>query len=457
MVCNSGRDRRRGCRVGAAFHCPAGGMPWPHARTRHTLEDFLNFCGTMSELMCPEVVAWILDELDEGDEEAPRVRTVHNKPLKKHSRDVLLHKLVGRLSEKEQKHAAEVVRVVVGVAKLVHDGVEEIVPALGIERVHQTLENVHHWGVGKALVLQVRDPLSSDVDHQAVEGGDVVHKRGRNGAPRTRPRSRCGRCGDTQTIGQPLQELRRLVVGLLEEGVQVGAQVVGRQRGHNVGQDAGVLRDLRQQVHLEVGRERVGEAHGTGERGKEQVSQLNAVGWNHVAETEVVVAEELGEVMEKHQQHPQRASVQGADGGGELDLAEERLHEHQERHQQAVHEHPPFLGRLGEEEGRHEGSVADELEPRKGKGGRVGWLQGVERAGEGAQHLQVVLLHHGVGRVQVAQEVHQDAEVRALVKRPCSPPRCLPRLRHVCHERSVDGAQDAVQEVHARRHALRVR
>ena len=38
--------------------------------------------------MLPELEAGVLDELDEGDEEAPRVRPVHDQPLQEHPSDL---------------------------------------------------------------------------------------------------------------------------------------------------------------------------------------------------------------------------------------------------------------------------------------------------------------------------------------------------------------------------------
>lgn len=42
-----------------------------HAGARHALEDALDLRGAAREAVLPEVVARVLDELDEGDEEAP--------------------------------------------------------------------------------------------------------------------------------------------------------------------------------------------------------------------------------------------------------------------------------------------------------------------------------------------------------------------------------------------------
>lgn len=79
----------------------------------------------MHEVVRPELVNRVLDQLDERDEKAPRVRAVHNQPLQKHPRDLLLHRLGVGLSEQVQEATAEVVRVAVRVAELVGDRVQE--------------------------------------------------------------------------------------------------------------------------------------------------------------------------------------------------------------------------------------------------------------------------------------------------------------------------------------------
>lgn len=39
----------------------------------------------MNEFVVPELVIWILDEFDEGDEQAPGMRSVHNQSFQQHS------------------------------------------------------------------------------------------------------------------------------------------------------------------------------------------------------------------------------------------------------------------------------------------------------------------------------------------------------------------------------------
>jgi len=57
------------------------------------------------------------------------------------------------------------------------------------------------------------------------------------------------------------------------------------------------MSDLRQHVHLQVRRERIGQSHVARERAQDEVAHLDAVWRNDITESVVVVAEELGKVM----------------------------------------------------------------------------------------------------------------------------------------------------------------
>ena len=48
----------------------------------------------MREFARPELVAWVLDEFDEGHEQAPGVRPIDNETLQQHTGDLLLHHLL---------------------------------------------------------------------------------------------------------------------------------------------------------------------------------------------------------------------------------------------------------------------------------------------------------------------------------------------------------------------------
>ena len=64
--------------------------------------------------------------------------------------------------------------------------------------------------------------------------------------------------------------------------------------------------------YLEVRREGVGKAHAAGERRQDEVAQLDARRRDHVAEAQVVVAQEFGEVVQEHQQRAEHALVEEA-------------------------------------------------------------------------------------------------------------------------------------------------
>lgn len=69
-----------------------------------------------------------------------RVGAVHDEPLEQDPGDLLLNHLRLRLGEQIEQHAAEVVRVLVGVPELVRDSVEEEVSTLGVELVRQLFQ-----------------------------------------------------------------------------------------------------------------------------------------------------------------------------------------------------------------------------------------------------------------------------------------------------------------------------
>jgi len=80
------------------------GLRRHHARPGDRLEELLDLWCAGDELVLPELEAGVLDELDEGDEEAPRVRPVHYQPLQEHPSDLLLYGLgVGLGKEVEQR------------------------------------------------------------------------------------------------------------------------------------------------------------------------------------------------------------------------------------------------------------------------------------------------------------------------------------------------------------------
>ena len=66
-------------------------IPWlTHAGPGNTLKQPLDLLSTMGEVVGPEVVSWVLDQLNESDEQAPWVWSVHNQPFQQDPCNLLL-------------------------------------------------------------------------------------------------------------------------------------------------------------------------------------------------------------------------------------------------------------------------------------------------------------------------------------------------------------------------------
>jgi len=63
------------------------------AGSRHGFEKIFNFRRASDEIVSPKLELRILDQLDEGDEETPRMRSVDDETLEQHPRDLLLDRL----------------------------------------------------------------------------------------------------------------------------------------------------------------------------------------------------------------------------------------------------------------------------------------------------------------------------------------------------------------------------
>lgn len=79
--------------------------------------------------MAPEIVTWVLDKFDKGDQESPRVWPVHNEPLEQDSGYLFLDLLCLAFCEQVQQNTAEVVSVAVGIAQLIGNRVQEHIAA----------------------------------------------------------------------------------------------------------------------------------------------------------------------------------------------------------------------------------------------------------------------------------------------------------------------------------------
>lgn len=87
--------------------------------------SLFNFWSTLDKLVAPKFERWVLDELNESNEQTPRVRPVHNQPFQQDSRYLLLDSFSVCFGKKVEECAAEVVSVAVGIAQLVGYCIQE--------------------------------------------------------------------------------------------------------------------------------------------------------------------------------------------------------------------------------------------------------------------------------------------------------------------------------------------
>ena len=57
-----------------------------HRDSRYMLDLLLNFGCTVYKLVTPELELWVLDELNEGDQQSPGVGPVHYQSLQQYPR-----------------------------------------------------------------------------------------------------------------------------------------------------------------------------------------------------------------------------------------------------------------------------------------------------------------------------------------------------------------------------------
>ena len=81
----SGNENVNDLNLGGDFSYPSGRL-LPRLTCHHTaagnrLKQLLDLWGAVDKLVRPELEGGVLDQLDEGDEQAPGVWPVYNQPL----------------------------------------------------------------------------------------------------------------------------------------------------------------------------------------------------------------------------------------------------------------------------------------------------------------------------------------------------------------------------------------
>lgn len=79
---------------------------------------------TANKLMVPE--CGVLDQLDKGGQQAPRMRSVYNQAFQKHSGHLLFDSL-GLTREQMEERSAKEARVAVGITQMICNGTQQSV------------------------------------------------------------------------------------------------------------------------------------------------------------------------------------------------------------------------------------------------------------------------------------------------------------------------------------------
>lgn len=83
-------------------------LPWlacHHTAASNRLKQLLDLRGAMDKLVGPELEGWVLDQLNEGDQQAPGVGPVHNQPLQQHPANANV--------EKDIRHTQQIKNLVI--------------------------------------------------------------------------------------------------------------------------------------------------------------------------------------------------------------------------------------------------------------------------------------------------------------------------------------------------------
>mmetsp|Transcript_7292 Transcript_7292/g.17293 ORF Transcript_7292/g.17293 Transcript_7292/m.17293 type:complete len:211 (-) Transcript_7292:305-937(-) len=142
---------------------------------RNTLEQLLDFWCTLDEWALPKIELAVLDELDECDQQSPRVRPVHNKPFQQNPRDLLFDD-VAFIQEQEEQRTAEAMSVRIGVPEVIGQSAQEKIPPFRVQisgKVRQDCQRgVRGHHVDTLLVCLPN--LDTQVKRKRIHQGNII-------------------------------------------------------------------------------------------------------------------------------------------------------------------------------------------------------------------------------------------------------------------------------------------
>lgn len=94
--------------------------------------------------------------------------------------------------------------------------------------------------------------------------------------------------------------------------IEVSAKITSLQPRGEIRKDRRYRSHFGNRIKFDITKVRVGEGQGGGEGAKDDVAKLDAARRDHIAEAEVILAEELGKVVEKYKKQSQRPAIKVA-------------------------------------------------------------------------------------------------------------------------------------------------
>lgn len=238
--------------------------------------------------------------------------------------------------------------VIVGIAKLVGDGVEKEISSLGVEFKGEALKQFKRRRLGGVLVqsgggrssrsssrgsrsrrrgrgrriaiVGAVDGKVSSVKDEGVDERDVETSTCNGGFTGGKEKTR-------DEIGDDLRTI-------LKKEIEISLK--GFESHHEIGTNVWCFFDLGQDVDLEVGSKGIRESHVARKGRENEISHLDARDWNNVAKGKVIVAEKVGKVMKEDEKDAKCSHVKKFDGFDEFCVSKIRLEEFKERNKEQM-------------------------------------------------------------------------------------------------------------------------
>mmetsp|Transcript_24713 Transcript_24713/g.51280 ORF Transcript_24713/g.51280 Transcript_24713/m.51280 type:complete len:218 (-) Transcript_24713:6658-7311(-) len=217
--------------------------------------------------MRPKLVLGVFDQFNEGNEQSPWMWALSDETLQQNTSDLFLNSVVFSLVEEIQHDARKIMRVTRRVTELIRDSVEAQIPSM-IVKFHQLLKHIHFWrtpqATGNLIVLKPSKALDPHIENQRIDFRRVHLIL----ALLAKKRNHFGK------------EIGRLLISQ----ISIQVRFEHHQWSNYIREDKRALRYFRKSIDFEVTGNRVVKRNTFRDGGKNEVSKLNAILRDDIAE-----------------------------------------------------------------------------------------------------------------------------------------------------------------------------